>query len=344
MRNRTYATICVVVGQGKTRVFSEIEGPGVTNWLGRQAAYSFVTVAYIGDNGLMRLQARSLARYLDPVLAAEILVVENHQFGDAPRWRGALLYEYGSLAGKVRFVEARDLAEIPRNMSGWFSQQILKLLASSVVSTDRYVILDGKNHLVRPLTESFLSAPSGLIRSYLMNYENHPMRSFLENSLSYFSLNLDEYISSFTPTATPFVVSTQLVRDLVRYIESRESKSFAEAFVGSNYNRSEFFLLSAYILSTGKHLSDYYDFSGRVSPAIWPESTETECLAAIAASERYQLPFFAIHRRAFSKLSQECRWRLATFWFHHALFKSADIPLKFLTNPNAPADDTDISE
>jgi Family of unknown function (DUF6492) len=303
--------------------------------------YTLVTVAHRDDYGLMLLQARSLDKYLSRDLASEILVIENPQPGQPTNWRDRLFEEYGALAARVRFVEAREVADIPAKVSGWFSQQILKLMVSALISTDRYLVLDGKNHLVREMTRGFVEGASGLPRSYLMDYETHPMKAYLKNTLDYFGLDPDAHIHAFSPTTTPFVFSTALVRELVRHVEARERRTFPDAFLYDGYKRSEFFLFAAYILSLGRALSDVYELSGAPCPAIWPESTVTECRDAIAASDNNAMPVFALHRRAIPKLDDSARRDLAAFWIRRGLFGSLAAAVRFLSNPGAVEEATE---
>ena len=141
-----------------------------------------------------------------------------------------MLREYGSLAPAVRFVDARQITDMPPYVSGWFSQQILKLMAARIVQTERYLVLDAKNHLVFPLTRRCIETSSGRMLLHSMNYEHHNMQSFLANTLDYFGFSLQDHVKGFLPTTTPFPLSTETVRDLVRYIEAREKKPFPEAF------------------------------------------------------------------------------------------------------------------
>jgi hypothetical protein len=283
-----------------------------------------------------------MSKYVDPNLVAEILIVENYGAGARVPWRDVLTVEYGGLANKVRYLDAGAIASIPAAVSGWFSQQILKLMVSSIVSTDYYVVLDGKNHLVRPLTGDFLIGRSGKPRTYFMNYERHPMRRFFENTLRYFGLKPRKYLRAFLPTTTPFVIPARGARSLIRHVEARERRSFPEAFLYDGYRRSEFFLLGAYILALGRHLSEVYEFSGTKNAGIWPESTPEECSALIAANEAECRPFFAVHRRIFPKLGDQTRQEIAAFWYRHGLFPSIEAPLRFLENPRAPADASDL--
>lgn len=298
--------------------------------------HTLVTIAHGEDYGLLRLQARSMRKYVDPNLVAEILVVENFGIGGRVRWRDVLRDEYGGLASKVRFMKASAVASIPITVSGWFAQQILKLMVSFVVPTQYYMILDGKNHLVHPLTADFLIGSSGKPRSYFMNYEHHPMRRYFENTVSYFELDPQKYLRAFVPITTPFVVSTPLVRSLVWHVEERERRRFPNAFLYDGYKRAEFFLIGAYILSKGQQLSDEYEFSGVKNAGIWPESTAEECSALIAANEAEKRPFFAVHRRIFPKLSDRTRLEIAAFWCRHGLFPSERAAIRFLMNPLTP--------
>jgi Family of unknown function (DUF6492) len=301
------------------------------------AEYTIVTVVYEGDSGLMRIQARSLERYLDRDLIAEIVVVDNSRSGMPEGWQAALLLDYGSLGAKVRIVQANAIADIRPSISGWFSQQILKLMVSAHVRTSSYVVLDGKNHLVHRLRRHQLETEDGHPRSYLMSYEGHPMRQFLVNTLEYFALDPAVHVREFTPTTTPFTIPTQLARDLVADVEARERRPFPGAFVDDGFKRSEFFMLAAHLLSRGESLASVYDMSSPASPAIWPESSAADCLAAIATSDRLALPFFGVHRRVLPKLDHSTRLAIAEFWCRRELFDSAESAYDFLANAGRDA-------
>jgi len=296
---------------------------------------TFITVVYDGDYGLMRLQARSLCKYLDPRQAAEIVVIENAPPSSLVPLRPTLLNDYGQLAAKVRFIEGHQIAAIPASTSGWFSQQILKLMAAGIVRTRYYVVLDGKNHLLRPLPWDFLITASGKPRSYLVSYEFHSLRRFFENTLPKFGLDPQRYLKAFLPTHTPFVFPTTIVRALVAEIEFRARRSFPEAFLYAGHKHTEFFLFGSYLL-TRLRFGDVYDLSGPREAAIWPESSMEHCAATMAYAEACRIPFFAVHRRAFPRLSPQIRGQLAQFWHRHGLFPSTEAALQFLASPLTP--------
>lgn len=92
--------------------------------------YTFVTVVHEEDFELLRLQARSLERYLDPNICQEILVIDNSS--SRALWKGSvnLVREYGSRSSQFRILDKTEVASVPSWVGGWHSQQILKLMVS----------------------------------------------------------------------------------------------------------------------------------------------------------------------------------------------------------------------
>ena len=129
----------------------------------------FVTVAFRADLPLLRLQARSMARHLDPALPGQVIVIGNAP-GDAALagdFAREILPEYGALAPRVRWVPGEALADFrgaPRRDSGWRRQQALKLEAHRLVTAPAYVTLDCKNHFIRPAGHDAFLAPDGRLR------------------------------------------------------------------------------------------------------------------------------------------------------------------------------------
>jgi len=239
--------------------------------------------------------------------------------------------DYGHLASSVQFLRAPDIAVVPHNTDGWLSQQILKLIVSQHISTDRYVVLDAKNHLVFPLQRTFLEA-GDRIRSPLTNYTMHSMRRLLERTLRYFGMNPDEYVKAFFPTVTPFTFPTALVRDLVRVVAEREKMPFANAFL--NIGCSEFFLFASFISLNGT-TEDLYDFSGVSCPIIREDHAirgVRNLRHHIARGEKNALPFFAVHRRALPWLDDRSRQAISEFWQRRGLFRTPEDGVDFLAS------------
>ena len=134
---------------------------------------------------MLLLQARSMRLYCPADLAQAIIIIDNSDAGMLAKRRSkALLAEYGALSDRVRFVRARDIASVPPT-DGWYKQQVLKLMVSSLVESERYVIFYAKSHFVFHLKREFLEAPDGRACVNVYSYEEHPLRPFLERTLAF---------------------------------------------------------------------------------------------------------------------------------------------------------------
>ncbi len=294
--------------------------------------YSFVTIGFEGDAGLLQLQARSMRLYCPLELIEEIIIVDNSSHGETTKWQDELLYQYGNLARFVRIVPAADVSDRPTDAHGWFTQQVLKVKVAGLVRSERYVILDAKNHLIARLGREFLEAPSGQPWMTGKRYIGHPMQEFLERTLEYLDLDPREHVSWFTRTDTPFTMLTNEVLELVREIEQREDRPFASVFLDRKF--SEFFLYAGFLVSKGR-LWQLYDRTQVHEPQVWPgNADEAGCSKAIRLADHTGFPFMTVHRQALAKLDKKARRLIAEFWYARGLFASAMDALRFLRDPN----------
>lgn len=290
--------------------------------------YSFVTIGFEGDAGLLCLQARSMRLYCPPELVEEIIIVDNGLKG----WRGNLLRQYGSLARFVRIVPAASIAVVPPGAGGWYTQQALKINVAEIIRSERYVVLDAKNHMIRQLRREFLETPTGQPRISGHAYINHPMREYLERTLKYLGIDPQEHINWFTRTHPPFTILTDEARELIRHIEQKEGRPFASAFLDRDL--SEFFLYSGFLASK-ETLRSIYHLEQPGGPEIWPEdASEKGCAEAIGRAARTECPFMTIHRKAIVKMDKGGQRLIADFWYSRGLFATANDGVRFLRDPN----------
>ena len=290
--------------------------------------YSLVTVVYEPEFDLLALQARSIQCFCPENMIDSIIVIDN-SFRPLPRDKKLrLIAEYGSFAKFVRILRAEEIAGIPET-KGWTAQQILKLMVAAHVQTERYVVLDAKNHFVRSLTPEFLEAPDGRARINVYSYENHPLRGHLVSVLSYLGIYSDDYLRRFTTCATPFVMYTDIVRRLVHDIGEKDHARFETVFVRNQL--TEFFLYTGYIIKSGVSVGALYDFHQPFCPVVWPETADEKgCTSAIAHSSESRTPLFGIHRRAIVTFGKRERDLIAEFWFNRNLFETKEAANLFL--------------
>lgn len=299
--------------------------------------YSFVTIGFEGDAGLLRLQARSMRLFCPRELVEEIIIVDNSSPG-SKKWQDGLLKQYGNLAGFVRIVPAAHIA-VMNGAHGWFSQQVLKIKVAEVVCSDRYVVLDSKNHLITHLGLEFLETSVGQPRINGHSYVDQPMREFLERTLEYLGLDPQDHIEWFTRTTTPFTLLTNEVHELVRYVEQKEAKPFAPAFLDRKL--SEFFLYAGFLVAKGTLLKTY-DLTQVHDPQIWPKTADVEgCTDAIRRASQIGSPFMTIHRQAIPVMKKEGKQVMGEFWRARGLFASAKDGVRFLSDPNRCHQDSD---
>lgn len=287
----------------------------------RRVPLTLVTVVFGAERHLLELQARSLARHLDPEVVDEVLVVDNGWRPPGAARRAAVRSAYGPLADRVRVLGAQDVTDVPAT-TGWRSQQILKLAVAEQVGSARYLLLDAKNHLVRPTSWADLQAADGRAHGGRHSYAEHPLRPQLERTLRYLGLDPAAHVPDFPPTATPFVMDTATVRHLVADVAARSGRPFPEEFEAAGL--IEFFLYSGWMAREGVDAGALYDGVPLESPTVWPRLATAagleQCLAEVA---RTDAAFFAVHRTALARLPRPATERLVELWTERGLFDDA---------------------
>jgi hypothetical protein len=275
---------------------------------------AFVTVVFEAEIGLLELQARSLRAHLAPGTASAIVVLDNTARGLSRRTRARIAREYGPLEPLVSYVRTADLG-VDGAVHGWRSQQAAKLLIARHVQTSHVVILDAKNHLIADAGVDHFVGADGVPRGGTHSYLEHPLRDELERTLRHLGADEAEIsaaVADFPPTATPFVVDTDVVRALIEHVEGSAGTGFAEAFERAGL--LEFFLYSGW---ARLHRPARPVVDGRAIPApvIWPRRAHLEGVeATIAEVHEQDALWFAVHRRVLARGDRDTRRRIEAFW------------------------------
>lgn len=294
--------------------------------------FTFVTICFEGDAGLMRLQARSMALYCDPSLVHEVVVIDNFAGGAGAGWATQLLDLYGPLSRSVRIVPAPEVSDLA-GVSGWIGQQALKLAIAATVKSDRYVVLDAKNHLARPLLREFLETDGPDHRPRINGYPyrpDHPLAEHLARTCAYAGLDADQARHFFVRCSTPFTMITWVALAIAREVEAREGKPLARAL--ADLGLTEFFLYGARLRADWRSPA-IYDWGQPFTADLWPwgGSQDDVVAAAVArAMDEAHGPFFALHRGAIAHLTETGRATIATLWAERALFPTLADGIAFL--------------
>lgn len=279
-------------------------------------ALTFVTVTYRAEDALLRLQARSLVQFAADGLIAKIIVIDN----GTPELRGgrlrSLMRAYGPLADLVEIVRAPQLASDLGGLSGWHAQQVLKLAIARRAPTPWYVLLDAKNHAIRPLSLEDFLAPDGRARGGFHDYAKHPLHPTLLKTLAHFELP-ESAASWYPPTATPFVMHTQTALDIMDSLGEELRTEFAHGTF------TEFFLYSAWILKRDGDWDSVYDGTAIECPTIWGGNSDAKGVrVALDLIAKRNAPFFGVHRRAMLRLRWEAFRQVEALWLRTGLMPS----------------------
>jgi len=175
------------------------------------------------------------------------------------------------------------------------------------ISTERYVVLDAKNHLCYPVPSDFFERPDGTLKTFLDDYTLHPMRKTLENTLSFWALD-PKLIVAFPPTHTPFCFDREKVLDMLRFIE-RKGRPFSSVFLEEGL--TEFFTYSGYLIKSGVRI----DYQATKTGGVWDtDSDDVDVRRQLRYNRVQRRPFFSVHRRAIPLLSATAKRLLLEFW------------------------------
>lgn len=325
--------------------------------MNNEHSIAFVTVVHSGDVPLLRLQARSFAKWATFEELVEIILIVN-DVNEHETYAAVLdmLPEFGALVGKVRVLTPSDIFEgskLTKSLGqslrlllafhpwlkfsriwagwngnwGWAVQQALKLGVGKVAKAEFVVIWDAKNVAVSEL--SFSDFISEAEKPFAILQEQNKMhRRWLPASLRLLRIpqNSDYLVTQFV---TPFVVQTTFLCDACRSIEQRHgpiealfSIRLMNAALWPIFNYTEFMILNAYAFSKSANgPKDIFDHKEAISHGLHAASSHSEILEFLGALGTKKI--LALHAGSvgiFDELEQE---RLAGFLVERQILTTA---------------------
>lgn len=310
-----------------------------------------VTVVFSAELPLLRIQARSIARFMKPQDLGRILIVVNDRFeNDTLKAIEALKHEYGDFANRVSILRpdeifrwhtgprsllnslkatyTRNRAKIPgerqngwRRHRGWQLQQAIKLASVRAATSDYMVILDAKNHFFAPIDRTDFISDTGKPLTYYEKIGDWQKRWFRDACKI---IGLDPKVAredEYMPSMTPFVVRRSFLKDVLDAAES--SAAPIQVLFGTKRDEvTEFALVFAHCLKV--HGSIEGEFQLGLNPAAFtirdPEQGRSNL--AIREIETGAKKVFGLHIGSTPHLSREERERICALWVEHGLAKS----------------------
>jgi hypothetical protein len=295
-----------------------------------------VTITHSPEIHALRLQARSIARFVDRDAATSVTVICNEADFQAfrARFETEVLPEYGAHRTNLTLAHREALARPTNWRHGWRSQQLLKMLAARHLPDGIMLVLDSKNHFVRPIRRDSYVTEGGLLRVWKAQHRGH-MEPYFRASMEAFDLPVEPHIDDWTPTVTPFPLPVEDVRGCLHALIERFGPDFLDRFLHWECRMTEFFLIGAHQVRTHGSLAARFAFERMNSAILFRDKVEDANRfgsVMFAASQPHALSF-AIHHAALAQLSDEQRDAVASFWMGLGLVMDRADAEQFLRNP-----------
>jgi hypothetical protein len=210
---------------------------------------SLITVVFQEELSVLKMQAQSIDKFLDPELIDNIIVVINDEgsiFNVDPAW-------WGSLHNKVMVI-SRNIFATKYGPNGWHNQQLLKLLTAATCYNSWSLILDAKTIFIRHLDikQQFDTQDKARVGTCM---SIQPVFAESQNLVGdLFNIDLVEQLS---PAGVPFFFHNITVRQLILQIEKTKN-SFCDWFL-SHPKLTEFLLYSGFVLHQYKSYDVLYN-------------------------------------------------------------------------------------
>ncbi|MBP0493139.1 DUF6492 family protein [Pararoseomonas indoligenes] len=288
----------------------------------------FVTVGFHRDAGLLRLQARSIARYLDPAICGRFLVINNDPDQDsfARRFEAEILPEYGPFRDKVSMLPAEALFSDGESFwrgTGWRRQQVLKLAVARHIETPAYIVLDCKNHFIRPTgLDAFATEDGRLITA--------PRRLLPRQTaeLVWFGLSEERWPETIFNIITPFPLWREEVLALEQAMRTRGEAGVGRVLLDKSVGLTEFRLYSAFMLACGRNWEALHSMQEPNFVTFFGARDSIE--GFLRSVDRPKIRVMGVHRRA-AWADQPAREAIVERWLRAELVGDAEEGMSFIT-------------
>ncbi len=309
--------------------------------------FDIVTVVFRNEITLLRLQARSLARYFEAGAVNSILVIVNDRLEDeCVAAVQAMAGDYGALQPKMRILRPDDLRDgLPQTLlqqiersfvthiagllknanpwrkaksagwrgnKGWRMQQAFKLMSVQACTGSHVLILDAKNHFIAGVGPSDLVSADG--RALTRAMVPHPLqKQWLVASFNRLGYPVDLACGKSVPTVTPMVIDRAVFELAVRLMRDRLGP-LDLLFAWRRKKCTEFMLLFAAVdQGTGAWWQTFAE-GLFVSVTLFSHSGLDNIPGVIAKARADQARMFGLHRNAMLAAPAEAQRALFEFW------------------------------
>ena len=293
--------------------------------------FDFATVIYKEELNILRAQARSFAVHLSPTMVRNIFLVIN-DFDLTADDLVEIVDLYGPLSARVRILDRAVVApKMYAKTHGWWGQQIVKLRLCQHATSRYVIILDSKNHFIRPVSPDHFVTRDGRIMTSLVSYVNNA-EDHCRGSFAYFGMDATPYIGALPPSITPITLRREIVLQMIEFIEKRANTNFEVEFL-KHSNTTEFILYYAFLIFCGRTIeTEYVVVEPQVATLFLDKVRDENRFDSIMFQACRRSPIaFGIHRAAVRELTAHQIGRILELWKATGLHISEDESMRWLT-------------
>lgn len=305
------------------------------------------TVVYRREIPLLALQARSMALYLDPEAFGRIFVLVNDRneadcvadvealrsqwgpfasrvevlggdavFAGGPRPRGA--------TQRIRRAVTRRRVLWPfgiksgwRGNRGWAIQQAMKLRVGRLSRAPFVLLLDAKNHFIRPVGAASFVGPTGRAKCQRV-VPGDKQRRYILASFRRLGLEPPAHDAPAPRTVTPVCLPRCVLNESLADLEARVG-AVEDFFARKTTEESEFMLIYASVVSRHGDWSGLFEDGLTPAATLFRNGTMADLDAALDQAERGGAEIFSVHGRWLSRLDPGRRARVEALWRERGL-------------------------
>jgi hypothetical protein len=275
-----------------------------------------VTVVFREELDVLKLQAQSVDLYCQGIGIKNIYVVVNDddsvgQVIDSDWW--------GSLSSYVKIIN-RNVFSTGFVDNGWVSQQVLKLLASSVSYNSWTMIMDAKTVITRPveLNQLFDSTGKLTVGYNAIADVFIPSRNIV-NQL--FDIELSHVAG---PSGIPFFFHNDTVRQLISEISQRTNQSFPLWFQQQGM-LTEFILYTGYVYYRDHTLDQVYSTDKSFEVCNICHSEVGIADIKLSSMHSPKILTVSVHRNAWKQLTTEQQTKYCDFLQQKGITSAKDL-------------------
>jgi hypothetical protein len=261
-----------------------------------------ITVVFQDELETLKTQAQSLAVYGGNLGTIFVVINEDTGLGskiDRSWW--------GRFQECVQVVSRQAFGDVWCN-NGWVSQQVLKLITSTISGNEWSIILDAKTFFVNPMPSLDSKPAVGKLPVFSVF---DPSRQIVNNL---FNIDLDDMLG---PGGVPFVINNQQTREMVNWIEWHTQQPFVEWFQNQG-------MLTEFILYSGWIQYKFGSFDSIYNTAVSAMIPCNVCHSEVPMfdtkfAQMPQATTVSIHRRAWTQLTAQQQTQYQEFLYNRGI-------------------------